>query len=98
MLFARHGPVQVRGQVMLETPPRATEGERRRRIRGKVADKHTDAAECEYPVAAGVEPPAVPVVDVVVPREVGLDRVTVLAQETQQARYSPEVSRPITSA
>jgi hypothetical protein len=59
-----------------------------------MTQEHADTAQGEYPVAVSVEPPTVPVVDAVVLREVGLNRVRVLIEQTQQARYSPADSKP----
>lgn len=61
-------------------------------------EQKSDATQRQPAATALVEPPSVPIVDLEVAQKVGLDRVTMLAQETQQARYSPASPKPAASA
>lgn len=94
MRFTRRGLEDVSREVMLESPSRAAERDGGRRVGREVRDPDCDHPQSEPPTPVRVEPPSVPVVDVVVLTQVGLYGARVIPNEPQKLRQFPAESNP----
>lgn len=84
---------------MLEPPRRPVRIRAHHRgIFGKVADQNPDLSQRQPRLIVFVDPPPVPIVAEVIAREVGLHRVRMIAEQPEEAPYSPAFLKPSATA
>lgn len=63
-----------------------------------MSDEHSDPTQRQEPPAAPVAPPVVAEFKMVMPGQVGFERLRMIADEPSQPDYSPTEPRPIVTA